>query len=135
MTDGSSDCNNGICRVLIVEDNTDLARLLERSLETHGHKAEVTRNGTEAIVVAERQWPHIALIDIGLPGLDGFYVARELRRIVPDAMLIAVTGRDDPEIRAAALATGFNHYFPKPVELRTILDLLDDWKSKSGCAA
>jgi CheY-like chemotaxis protein len=135
MAESAADCNDDICRVLIVEDNPDVARLLERALETHGHKTEVTRNGTEALGVAARQRPHIALIDIGLPGLDGIYVARELRRIVPDSLLIAVTGRDDPETVRHCLSAGFNHHYSKPIELDTIMGLLDDWKARSGCAA
>lgn len=135
MAEGSGSCTEDVCRVLVVEDNPELARLLERALETHGHTTETTRNGTEALVVAGRQRPHIALIDIGLPGLDGVYVATHLRKLVPDALLIAVTGRDDPETRERAFAAGFNGYYVKPIDLNTILGLLDDWKTSQGCAA
>lgn len=121
--------------MLVVEDNPDLARLLERSLESHGHTTEMTRNGTEALVVAARQMPHIALIDIGLPGLDGIYVATHLRRLVPDALLIAVTGRDDLETMEQCYAAGFDRYYRKPIDLQTIIELLDDWKANRGCAA
>lgn len=95
----------------------------------------MTRNGTEAIMVATRQRPHIALIDIGLPGVDGIYVARELRRLVPDSLLIAVTGREDSETVSQCLAAGFDHHYAKPVELEVIIGLLDEWKARSGCAA
>jgi CheY-like chemotaxis protein len=135
MADDAADCQDDTCRVLIVEDNPDVARLLERAIETHGHQTEVTRNGTEALGVATRQRPHIALIDIGLPGLDGIYVARELRRIIPDSLLVAVTGRDDPETVRQCLAAGFDHHYSKPIELDTVIALLDDWKARSGCAA
>jgi CheY-like chemotaxis protein len=105
------------------------------SLESHGHKTETTRNGTEAIAVAAQQRLHIALSDIGLPGVDGIYVARELRQLVPHALLIAVTGRSDPETVHRCLAGGFDHHYAKPIELEVIIDLLDEWKSRSGCAA
>src|SRR5689334_679537 len=124
MTGGPLQSGDGIRRVLIVEDNTELARVLERALEKHGHHTEVTRNGTEAIVVAQQLLPDSALIDIGLPGLDGIYVARELRRIVPNSLLVAVTGRVDPETKAAALANGFDHYLPKPVDVRAIIEMV-----------
>jgi CheY-like chemotaxis protein len=135
MAEGSAECGEDVCRVLVVEDNPDVARLLERALEFHGHQTETTRNGTEAIAVAAQQRPHVALIDIGLPGVDGIYVARELRQLVPDALLIAVTGRSDQETVRRCLAAGFDHHYSKPIELETIIDLLDDWKARSGCAA
>jgi CheY-like chemotaxis protein len=135
MAEGSAECSQDVCRVLVVEDNPDLARLLERSLESHGHTTEMTRNGTEALVVAAQQLPHIALIDIGLPGLDGIYVATHLRRLVPDALLIAVTGRDDLETMEQCYAAGFDRYYRKPIDLQTIIELLDEWKANRGCAA
>lgn len=135
MAEGSAECSQDVCRVLVVEDNPDLARLLERSLESHGHTTEMTRNGTEALVVAARQLPHIALIDIGLPGLDGIYVATHLRRLIPDALLIAVTGRDDLETMEQCYTAGFDRYYRKPIDLQTIIELLDEWKGNRGCAA
>ena len=135
MAEGSAQCSADVCRVLVVEDNPDVARMLEVALETHGHETETTRNGTEAISVAARHLPHIAIIDLGLPGVDGIYVARELPQLVPDSLLIAVTGRDDLETIERCLASGFNHHFTKPVELDTIIGLLDDWKARNGCAA
>jgi CheY-like chemotaxis protein len=62
-------------------------------------------------------------------------VAREVRQLVPDALLIAVTGRSDPETVRRCLAAGFDHHYAKPIELEVIIGLLDEWKSRSGCAA
>lgn len=131
----AQECSSDTCRVLVVEDNPDLSRLFERLLASHGHKTEATRNGTEALAVAAYHKPHIALIDIGLPGLDGIHVARQLRLLVPDALLIAVAGRGDQATLMQCMAAGFDRHFLKPLDFNVILGLLDEWKSNSGCAA
>ena len=95
----AADARNKSCRVLVVEDNLDSAKALAITLTRDDHEVETTRNGTEALVVAAQFQPHIVLIDIGLPGVDGLYVARQLRRAHRELLIIAATGRSSPEYR------------------------------------
>jgi CheY-like chemotaxis protein len=121
------------CRVLIVEDNITLARLLEMALVGYGHDVQIARNGTEALTVAATFRPNVALIDLGLPGLDGLYVTKELRKSHDDILIIATTGRDSPEDVERSRAAGCDHHLVKPVDLNQIVALLQKWKSKGGC--
>ena len=130
-----SESDDNTCRVLVVEDNPDMARLLAMALEREGHDFQTARNGTEALVVAALYRPHVAIIDIGLPGLDGFYVARELRKIASEILIIAATGRSDPDAFERSREAGFDHHFVKPINLAALADVLQQWKGLTGCSA
>ena len=81
-------------RVLVVDDNASTARGLAKLLKLLGHEVEVAHDGLEAIAAARAHRPGFVLLDIGLPGMDGYEVARRLRReeCCRDAVMIAVTG-------------------------------------------
>jgi two-component system CheB/CheR fusion protein len=122
-----------ICRVLVVEDDTECAKFLARAMQSHAHDVQTARNGTEALVVANSFRPHAIFIDLSLPGLDGFHVATQLRKLDRQMLLVATTGRSSPEDMARSLAVGFDHHLVKPLDLDAILDLLVQWKAMSGC--
>jgi DNA-binding response OmpR family regulator len=126
-------CDEDICRVLVVEDDTESANFLARALLSHAHDVQTARNGTEALVVATSFRPHAIFIDIGLPGLDGLHVATQLRKLDRQMLIVATTGRSAPEDMARSLAAGFDHHLVKPLDLMAILDLLVQWKAMSGC--
>jgi signal transduction histidine kinase/ActR/RegA family two-component response regulator len=114
-------------RVLLVEDNLDLAAMLREILEALGHRVEVANDGMSGIEAARRNPPDVALIDIGLPGLDGYAVAHELRQCpeLARTTLIAITGYGQPEDRRRAFDAGFHDHLVKPVgasDLRRLLD-------------
>jgi two-component system CheB/CheR fusion protein len=113
-------------RVLIVEDNHDTAESLRLLLELLGHRARVAYTGPEGVRVA-REWPpDVVVCDVGLPGLDGYAVARELRRCFAAAppLLVAVTAYSGDEARRRARESGFDHFFTKPAEPRQLLDVI-----------
>src|SRR5687768_5392865 len=85
------------CRVLIVEDDADSARTLAWVSQREGHEVQIARNGTEALVVAATFEPHIALVDLGLPGLDGFHVIRELRKRAGELLNVVTSARSSPD--------------------------------------
>jgi DNA-binding response OmpR family regulator len=116
--------NGGWLRVLIVEDDPDSVLPLTRVLKQSGCVVQTTRNGTEALTVAEAFAPHAVLIDIGLPGLDGLHVARELRKRDRNAFLVAITGRSEPEDILSSKAAGFDHHFVKPFDCAALVSLL-----------
>jgi signal transduction histidine kinase/ActR/RegA family two-component response regulator len=105
-------------QVLVVEDNLDGRESLRDLLEIWGHQVELAENGPEGIEKALALEPDVALIDIGLPGLDGNEVAQRIRAAL-DAdrtALIAMTGYGQPEDRRRALQAGFDAYLVKPVD-------------------
>jgi PAS domain S-box-containing protein len=113
-------------RVLVVEDNVDAAESLAALLRLWGHNVHVVHDGLEAIDEAHRQHPEVVLLDIGLPGLDGYQVAKRLREDaeMDGTLLVAMTGYGQPDDRRRSREAGIHHHFVKPVEpfvLRTLL--------------
>jgi signal transduction histidine kinase/CheY-like chemotaxis protein len=105
-------------RVLVVEDNMDMAETLAELLDLWGYEVRVVYNGRAAMEEASRYQPQVVLLDIGLPGVNGYEVARWLREQAPlkEALLVAVTGYGQEEDRRQAEAAGFDHYLTKPVD-------------------
>jgi PAS domain S-box-containing protein len=116
----------GRLRVLVIEDNRDAADSLKVLLEALGHEAAVAYTGREGVEAARRERPDVVVCDIGLPGMDGFEVARALRRCsdTAGARLIAVTGYGQDGDRERALAAGFDSHLVKPADPAKLLGLL-----------
>ena len=117
---------SGGLHVLIVEDNPDGRETLRELLELWGYKVSVAGTGPEGLEVAFSVRPEVALIDIGLPGMDGNEVARQIRSILDEdeISLIAMTGYGQPEDRRRALQAGFDRYLVKPVDPAVLSQLL-----------
>ena len=112
-------------RVLIVEDGKDARESLQQLLELDGHEVALAADGPEGLRQLQRLRPDVALIDIGLPGMDGYELARAARAAVgPGVTLVALTGYGQPAERAKALASGFDLHLTKPVALRDLDDAL-----------
>src|SRR4051794_20276379 len=113
------------CRVLVVDDNPDIAVSSSQLLEFLGHEVEVAFDGLQALEVARAFRPDAALLDVGLPGLDGYELARRLRvEFGPGLLLIIITAyaRDNP--CRQAYEAHFDHHFTKPPDFATIAELL-----------
>jgi PAS domain S-box-containing protein len=110
-------------RILVVEDNIDSADSLNLLLRLYGHDAQVARTGPAALEMASTFRPDVILLDIGLPGMDGYRVARRLRE-KPEfktVTLCALTGFTPSEAdRQRQQKTGFDHYYVKPLKLETL---------------
>ncbi|HLL23423.1 MAG TPA: ATP-binding protein [Kofleriaceae bacterium] len=117
-------------KLLLVDDNTDAAELLAEVLTSHGHEVYVASSGPEALMGVSSFKPDAALLDIGLPVMDGFELAKELRSRLPLLKLIAITGYGQANDRERTRAAGFHAHLVKPVSIanvtRTISDLLTD---------
>jgi signal transduction histidine kinase len=105
-------------RILIVDDNTDAAQTLCQLLSLIGHEVEVAYSGSQAIERARRFFPEIVFLDIGLPDLSGYQVARSLRALpqIPTFLLVALTGYGQEKDRQDALNAGFDMHFTKPLD-------------------
>jgi CheY-like chemotaxis protein len=111
--------------ILIVEDNADARDVLRVLLELEGHEVETAEEGQAALEMARTKDPDIALVDIGLPGIDGYEVARRVRaRDRRRPVLIALTGYGQPEDRRRALEAGFDDVLVKPVDPAALTALL-----------
>lgn len=111
--------------ILIIEDNIDARDALRVLLELDGHAVEAAGEGQEALELARTKDPDIALVDIGLPGIDGYEVARRVRaRDARRPVLIALTGYGQPEDRRRATEAGFDEMLVKPVDPAALAELL-----------
>jgi PAS domain S-box-containing protein len=112
-------------RALVVDDDPSTARSLARLLRVWGFEVGVAENGPDALEQARRLRPDVALLDIGLPGIDGREVARRIRQEAPGpVLLLAVTAYSDPDDLRLALEAGFDHYLVKPIDLDVLRDRL-----------
>jgi len=111
--------------ILIVEDNADAREAMRMLLELDGHVVMAAAEGVEALELARAKDPDIALVDIGLPGIDGYEVARRIRTGGDKRpLLIALTGYGQPEDRRRATEAGFDSLLVKPVDPAALTDLL-----------
>ncbi len=118
-------------QILLVEDNPDMRESLKSLLEEVGHDVRAASNGVEGVELALASAPDIALVDIGIPLLDGYGVARRLRQARGDSiLLVALTGYGMPDDRRQALEAGFDAHLTKPITVDAILALLR--RSESG---
>ena len=113
-------------RVLIVEDDHDTAESMARLLGILGFVVEMARDGVEAIALATCRTPDFVLLDIGLSGIDGYQVARNLKQMetCQKTTLIAVTGSSRAEDRERSRQAGIDHHLVKPIDYEVLLDLL-----------
>jgi two-component system response regulator MprA len=107
-------------RVLVVEDDDDIAQVLQRLLRTEGYEVRTSGDGQGALDEAKQFLPDLVILDLGLPGLDGIDVARELRDR-DDTPILMLTARDAVESRVAGLDSGADDYLVKPFERQELL--------------
>jgi CheY-like chemotaxis protein len=107
-------------RILVVDDNVDAAESIAEVLELLGNQVRVAHDGLEALRLARESVPDLALLDIGLPVIDGYELAQRLRSEHPSLRLVAVSGYGQDGDRAAALRAGFSRHLVKPVSLQEI---------------
>jgi CheY-like chemotaxis protein len=112
--------------VLVVDDNEDAARALAEALELMGYTVHVAFSAPEALALAPQLRPQVGLLDIGLPGMDGYELAMRLRQLpgMDGLRLFAVTGYGQDADRQQAMNAGFEHHLTKPVDLGRLDSML-----------
>jgi PAS domain S-box-containing protein len=113
-------------RVLVVDDNVDAAETLAQLLTIFGHESRVADSGASALAIAREFRPSVVLLDIGMPGMNGYETARRMRAEDPtgSVTLVALTGWGADSDRIKAKEAGFDHHFVKPVEAAEVISVL-----------
>jgi CheY-like chemotaxis protein len=116
------------CRILVVDDNQDAADATAVLLQLAGHEVKAVSDGHDALASAPVFAPNVVLLDIGLPGLDGYAVARQLRAMAEtrSSCLIALTGYGQPTDRERASEAGFDHHLTKPADPDALLRVIQE---------
>jgi CheY-like chemotaxis protein len=117
----------GARRFLVVDDNADSTASLAMLLSIEGHETRTARDGIEALAAAEEFHPHVVLLDIGLPKLNGYDTAKRIR-LAPwgrEIILIALTGWGQEEDRRKSKEAGFDGHMVKPVDFDALMKLLE----------
>jgi len=119
--------------ILIVDDNDDAAALLAEALEMKGHRVRIAPDGPSALALLAESTPAIALLDIGLPGMDGYELAARIRddRALSRLRLIALTGYGQPSDRQRTAAAGFDAHLVKPTDVDELDRVLRSWSARS----
>ena len=112
-------------RVLLVDDNADGLEMMRVALQSTGHSVTAVSDGNAAVTTAAAIRPDVAILDIGLPGMDGYQLARVLRAEHPRVRLIALTGYGQETDAAHALAAGFDAHCTKPVTIAALLEQIE----------
>jgi two-component system, chemotaxis family, CheB/CheR fusion protein len=113
-------------RILMIDDNADVCEALALLLTSAGHVVETCLGGIHGLAAAATFGPDVVLLDLGLPGMDGYEIARKLREseTTRNTILIAVTGYGQPGDRLRSAEAGFDHHLTKPVDLQALMRLL-----------
>lgn len=121
-------------RVLVVDDNVDSAQSMSLLLQLEGHTVACAHDGIEALQMAEQFQPQVVLLDLGLPRMNGYDVARKLREAPADGaqsssprpLLVAISGYGREQDRAAAQQAGFDFHLTKPADPDAVMRLMQE---------
>ena len=120
--------NGKVKTVLVVEDFEDNRFMMRRLLELDGYRVIEAINGQEAVAMAERERPHLILMDLSLPQIDGLAATRSIRQLdgMTSVPIIAISAHDTSDFRTEALKAGCNEYLTKPVDFDRLESLLQE---------
>lgn len=124
-------------KILVVDDNVDAAESTAAFLRLEGHEVKAVHDGLQALASLKVFDPHVVVLDIGLPGLDGYAVARQLRSRgdTSHVLLVALTGYGQKEDRSKAAEAGFDYHFVKPADPRDIQTAIERGRNTAGDSA
>ncbi len=113
-------------RILVVDDNVDAVESLALLLRLDGHEVQAVYDGPSALAAAATNPPEVAILDLGMPGMDGYELARRLRKLpeTKDVLLLALTGWAEANDRQRCFEAGFDGHLPKPVDWEALRQFL-----------
>jgi CheY-like chemotaxis protein len=113
-------------RILVVDDNETLAKTIMWTLEILGHTAKIALDGQTALALATSFLPDVVLLDIGLPGMNGYEICQAMRKelVLRNTIIIAQTGWGEKEHRERSKKAGFDYHMVKPVNIEALKDIL-----------
>ena len=119
--------------ILLVEDHPDIRASLKELLQWSGHEVHAAANGIEGVSMFNVHHPDVALVNLGLPGIDGYEVARQVRAAPGGeaVYMVAVTGWAGAGVKSKALAAGFDHHITKPFDVENLITLLTQGRRDS----
>jgi CheY-like chemotaxis protein len=115
-----------VLRILVVDDNREYVNSMAMLLGLFGHQVHKAYDGLSALALAEQDWPEVVFVDLAMPEMDGFQLAKRIREQAvsrPKPKLIALTGYGDEDTRLRVAAEGFDHCFLKPMDM-SLMDCL-----------
>lgn len=121
-------------RILVVDDDVSFLRLLVRGLKFRGYEASTAADGFQAGLAVQSRQPALVILDIILPGIDGFEVCKTIKAARRGTFIIAVTGHDSEDTRKKILTAGADEYLVKPFELKTLFGKIERLLGKAAAA-
>jgi len=120
-----------------VDDNRDAADSLQTLFQLEGYAVRVAYDGAQALAAIDAAWPQLIIMDLGMPGMDGYETARQIRRLAQgrDVLMIALTGWGQGDARQRTAQAGFDHHLTKPVDFAAIAALLGQHLARRAGAA
>jgi CheY-like chemotaxis protein len=128
---GDADAGQSLS-IVVADDNVDAAQTLAMLLEMLGHRVRTALDGLEAVRLAQEQAPDLAILDIGMPRLNGYEAAERITGIAPDAVLFAVSGYADAASVQRGKQAGFDHHFAKPLDMQSFVAALKKVADRSS---
>ncbi len=119
-------------RILVVDDNSDAVEMMEILLSMEGYATRTAFDGETALEIAREFLPEVCLCDIGLPEMNGYELAGHLRKLLPEALLVSVSGWGQEEDRQRSIKSGFNYHLVKPVQFEDLLKLIKKQPDKAA---
>jgi len=123
------------CKVLVVDDHVDCAASVEMLLIQYGHEVRTVFSAHEAEALVDAFQPHVVLMDLGLPGKDGYDLGREIKVRCPECRIIALTGYGDAEAICRSVAAGFEDHLVKPAEPAHLIQVVEEACSDGAAEA
>jgi CheY-like chemotaxis protein len=118
-------------RIMLAEDDADTAESLQALLATCGYEVHIVKDGRAALAAAFVLQPQVVLLDIGLPGMNGYELAQELRERMPDRklLLVALSGYGQPEDLRRSREAGIDYHFVKPLQMEKLQEILTKYET------
>ncbi|HOG24181.1 MAG: Sporulation initiation phosphotransferase F [Candidatus Omnitrophica bacterium ADurb.Bin292] len=109
-------------KVVVIDDEPEILKMVSSSLLEAGYATYGAPNGPDGLALVKKEIPDLVILDLGLPGLNGLEVLKELRRTCPQTLVIVLSADREPETLKKALAAGASEYITKPINLETLRD-------------